>query len=86
MPGTWPVLTQFFITTQPAEFLDGKHVVFGRVVEGMLTVRKIEQVPCGANNRPRMDVRIVGTCFVSYTQNVARCKVMRVQLPTLAWS
>ncbi|AXA50689.1 peptidyl-prolyl isomerase H (cyclophilin H) [Malassezia restricta] len=50
---------QFFITTQPAEFLDGKHVVFGRVVEGMLTVRKVEQVPCGANNRPRMDVRIV---------------------------
>ena len=52
----------------------------------MLTVRKVEQVPCGANNRPRMDVRIVGTWFVSYTQNVARCKAMRVQLPTLAWS
>ena len=60
MPGTWPVLTQFFITTQPAGFLDGKHVVFGRVVEGMLIVRKIENVPCGANNKPRMDVCITG--------------------------
>lgn len=49
---------QFFITTQPAGFLDGKHVVFGRVVEGMLIVRKIENVPCGANNKPRMDVCI----------------------------
>lgn len=68
MPSTLGILTQFFITTQPAEFLNGKHVVFGRVVEGMLTVRKIEQVPCGANNRPRMDVRITGTCFVSDTE------------------
>jgi peptidyl-prolyl isomerase H (cyclophilin H) len=43
--------SQFFITCAPAEFLDGKHVVFGRVVEGMLTVRKVENVPTGANNR-----------------------------------
>ncbi|RXK40892.1 peptidyl-prolyl cis-trans isomerase H [Tremella mesenterica] len=49
---------QFFITTAQAEFLDGKHCVFGRVVEGMLTVRKIENVPTGANNRPKLLVRI----------------------------
>ncbi|RSH92334.1 Peptidyl-prolyl cis-trans isomerase H [Saitozyma podzolica] len=49
---------QFFITCAPAEFLDGKHVVFGRVVEGMLTVRKVENVPTGANNRPKLAVRI----------------------------
>ncbi|KAE8540493.1 hypothetical protein D1P53_003439 [Cryptococcus gattii VGV] len=42
---------QFFITTAPAEFLDGKHCVFGRVIDGLLTVRKIENVPTGANNR-----------------------------------
>ena len=42
---------QFFITTAPAEFLDGKHVVFGKVTEGLLTVRKIENVPTGPNNR-----------------------------------
>lgn len=59
---------QFFITTAPAEFLDGKHTVFGRVTEGMLTVRKIENVPTGPNNkyatiskadtRPKMKVTI----------------------------
>ncbi|SHO76148.1 Similar to S.cerevisiae protein CPR6 (Peptidyl-prolyl cis-trans isomerase (cyclophilin)) [Malassezia sympodialis ATCC 42132] len=50
--------SQFFITTQPAGFLDGKHVVFGKVIEGMLTVRKIENVPTGTNDRPRLDVCI----------------------------
>ncbi|PWN98052.1 peptidyl-prolyl cis-trans isomerase H [Tilletiopsis washingtonensis] len=49
---------QFFITCQPCDFLDGKHVVFGKVVEGLLTLRKIENVPTGQNNRPRMAVRI----------------------------
>ncbi|CEH11943.1 peptidyl-prolyl cis-trans isomerase h [Ceraceosorus bombacis] len=49
---------QFFITCQPADFLDGKHVVFGKVVEGMLTLRKMENVPTGQNNRPRLAVRV----------------------------
>ncbi|WVQ79903.1 peptidyl-prolyl cis-trans isomerase H [Cryptococcus sp. DSM 104549] len=49
---------QFFITCAPAEFLDGKHCVFGRVIDGLLTVRKIENVPTGANNRPKLNVKI----------------------------
>ncbi|KAJ3539159.1 hypothetical protein NMY22_g4864 [Coprinellus aureogranulatus] len=51
---------QFFITTAKCDFLDGKHVVFGRVIDGMLTLRKIENVPTGANNRPKLAVKIVG--------------------------
>ncbi|KAI0288597.1 cyclophilin-like domain-containing protein [Russula brevipes] len=35
---------QFFITTAPCDFLDGKHVVFGKVIDGMLTLRKIENL------------------------------------------
>ncbi|KAF6774639.1 hypothetical protein AHF37_06714 [Paragonimus kellicotti] len=49
---------QFFITCAPCEFLDGKHVVFGQIVDGMLVLKKIENVPTGANNRPKVPVLI----------------------------
>ncbi|KAG2224124.1 hypothetical protein INT45_000139 [Circinella minor] len=49
---------QFFITCDNCEFLDGKHVVFGHLVDGLLTLRKIENVSTGQNNRPKLSVKI----------------------------
>jgi len=51
--------SQFFITTQPADNLDGKHTVFGRVFKGMETVKNIEKVPTDKTDKPRTDVKIL---------------------------
>jgi peptidyl-prolyl cis-trans isomerase B (cyclophilin B) len=51
--------SQFFIvTTDAAPWLDGKHTVFGQVVDGMDIVDKIEGGETDARDRPVDEARI----------------------------
>ncbi|KAJ3117954.1 Peptidyl-prolyl cis-trans isomerase cyp8, partial [Nowakowskiella sp. JEL0407] len=54
--------SQFFITTVPTPWLDGKHTVFGRVVSGMDVVLKAEKVPV-AGSAPLKDV-VIADCGI----------------------
>lgn len=50
--------SQFFITTTRTPHLDGKHVVFAKVVKGMGVVRAVEHLPTGEGDRAMVDVVI----------------------------
>jgi peptidyl-prolyl cis-trans isomerase-like 4 len=51
--------SQFFITLGDGiDYLDGKHAVFGHVVEGLETLEKLNEVFVDQENRPFKDVRI----------------------------
>jgi peptidylprolyl isomerase len=50
--------SQFFINLVNNNFLDGRHPVFGKVIEGMEVVDKIASVDTDANDRPLKPVVI----------------------------
>ena len=56
-PGTGSC--QFFITEVPTPHLNGKHTIFGQVVEGQEIVDKIARVPRNAEDRPNTPVRML---------------------------
>jgi len=59
--------SQFFITTVKTDWLDGHHVVFGKVVQGMDVVRRIESISTTAANRPIKDCVIVNSGEIPLT-------------------
>ncbi|KAI9817024.1 MAG: peptidyl-prolyl cis-trans isomerase cpr6 [Thelocarpon impressellum] len=50
--------SQFFVTTKPTPHLDGKHVVFGEVLNGKGLVRKIEDLKT-QQDKPHQEVKII---------------------------
>jgi len=50
--------SQFFITTAITSWLDGRHVVFGEVLEGYEIVDKIQNVPKGGGDKPSKTVKV----------------------------
>ncbi|XP_074596479.1 peptidyl-prolyl cis-trans isomerase B-like [Brevipalpus obovatus] len=53
--------SQFFITTVSTSWLDGKHTVFGKVIEGLDIVKSIEAVPTDAQDKPILPIVISDT-------------------------
>ena len=54
---------QFFITVAATPFLNGKHTIFGQVVEGQEVANKIVAVPRDRNDKPRTPVVIKTIAF-----------------------
>lgn len=51
--------SQFFISLAPTQWLDGKHTIFGRVLDGMSSVKRMGMVETDKNDRPIDKVRIL---------------------------
>jgi peptidyl-prolyl cis-trans isomerase A (cyclophilin A) len=60
--------SQFFVTLVPTAWLDGKHAVFGQVVDGMDTVKTIGATPTDGGDRPTTQVTMASVKIVAATE------------------
>jgi cyclophilin family peptidyl-prolyl cis-trans isomerase len=73
--------SQFFVTTQSAPHLDGKHVVFGKVVEGLEYIRDLQTEMTDSHDRP------IRKCYVMncglWVQELSKKKHSNLLAPTM---
>lgn len=51
--------SQFFITTKPTPWLNGRHTIFGEVIKGFNTISKIENAKTNSHDKPIKDITII---------------------------
>ncbi len=51
--------SQFFITTVPTPWLNGRHTIFGEVIDGFDTLKKIENAKTSSRDKPIKDIKII---------------------------
>ena len=52
---------KFFLTTVKTSWLDGRHVVFGKVLKGMDVVKAIESTETDGRDRPVKECKIAAS-------------------------
>ncbi|CAG9460468.1 unnamed protein product [Pedinophyceae sp. YPF-701] len=70
--------SQFFITLDPAPYLDGKHVVFGRVVEGLGVCKKIES--WGSKSGKPQKLAVISRCGVLQDEQSAIAAKLKAEM------
>jgi len=63
--------SQFFITTVPTPWLNGRHTIFGKVVDGFNTVKKIENIET-TRSRPVVEQKIIKAYIKAETKIEAK--------------
>ncbi len=66
--------SQFFLTTVNCPHLDGKHVIFGRVIKGMGIVNEVEVLPTDKDDRPLKEVRVVNSGELRQGEDFGLCE------------
>merc|ERR1711912_146533 len=71
--------SQFFICTVKTSWLDGRHVVFGKVLEGMDVVKKIEAQKTSSRDKPEKDCKIAASGSIEVEEPFATEKADAVE-------